>query len=246
MTTVGATTVLDPADRSSGRSSGRTPAADGAPGAMAAGARAMAPMLVAYVPFGLVVGAAVAASANPVAAWLGTSTIYGGAAHLAVLDVLAGGAGWVAAAAVGLLVNARLAAYAGAMAPHWRGTPLRQRLAAGVMLTDAPWALARPRTGGHNRFYLGAALTLFLGWPVLVTLGVLVGDQFSASPTGQLLPPLTLGVLVVTQLGERPVRAGVAAATATAVATASLSAGLSLLLAGVAGVLAAQLSEVRS
>jgi predicted branched-subunit amino acid permease len=54
-----------------------------------AGARAMLPILVAYAPLGLVVGGQVAASDNPFAAWLGTWLIYGGAAQLAVLDVLA-------------------------------------------------------------------------------------------------------------------------------------------------------------
>ena len=65
------------------------------------GVRAMAPMLVALVPFAVVVGTAVAQSDHRLAAWLGTSTIYGGAAHLAVLDLTSAGAGWVAAAAVG-------------------------------------------------------------------------------------------------------------------------------------------------
>ena len=51
------------------------------------GVRAMAPMLVALVPFAVVVGTAVAQSDHRLAAWLGTSTIYGGAAHLAVLDL---------------------------------------------------------------------------------------------------------------------------------------------------------------
>ncbi len=101
-----------------------------------AGIRAMAPMMLAYVPFALVVGAAVASSANPWAAWLATWTIYGGAAHLAVLGVLAQGSGWAAAAAVGLLVNARLAAYATAMAPQWRSAPRGQRALAALMLTD--------------------------------------------------------------------------------------------------------------
>ena len=113
-----------------------TPGAD-----LRAGARAMAPMLVAYAPFGLLVGAAVAASANPLAAWLATWTIYGGAAHLAVLDVLAHGSGWMAAAAVGLLVNVRLTAYATAMAPEWR---------------SAPVAAAGPGRGDADRRDLGA------------------------------------------------------------------------------------------
>lgn len=107
-----------------------------------AGVRAMAPMILAYLPFALMVGASVAARANPLAAWLATWTIYGGGAHLAVLDVLAQGSGWLAAAAVGLLVNARLTAYATAMAPQWRSAPFRQRAAAGLMLTDALVAAA--------------------------------------------------------------------------------------------------------
>jgi predicted branched-subunit amino acid permease len=206
----------------------------------------MAPMMVAYVPFGLVVGAAVEASANPLAAWLATWTIYGGAAHLAVLDVLAHGSGWIVAAAVGLLVNARLTAYSAAMAPQWRGTPLRHRWAAALMLTDAPWALARGRTHDQRRFYFGAALTLFVGWPVLVSVGVLVGDELSSSPTAHLLPGLTLGTLVVTQLGDRPVAAAVAVASVSAVLTSSLDAGLAMVVAAVTGVLTALLSEARS
>ena len=88
------------------------------------GVRAMAPMLLALIPFAVVVGTAVAQSDHRLAAWLGTSTIYGGAAHLAVLDLLSDGAGWVSAAAVGLLINVRLAAFATSMVPEWRSAPV--------------------------------------------------------------------------------------------------------------------------
>jgi predicted branched-subunit amino acid permease len=203
----------------------------------------MAPMLVAYVPFGLLVGAAVAASANPLAAWLATWTIYGGAAHLAVLDVLGHGSGWMAAAAVGLLVNARLTAYSTAMAPEWRSAPVRQRALAAVLLSDAPWALARDRGDGNRQFYLGAGLTLFVGWPVLVTLGTLTGDRVSAVPVAALLPALTLGAVVVPQLRQRPVAYAVAAASVSAVATAHLAAGTSLVVAAVVGVTAGLAGE---
>lgn len=208
-----------------------------------AGARAMAPMLVAYIPFGLLVGAAVAASANPLAAWLATWTIYGGAAHLAVLDVLAQGSGWVAAAAVGLLVNARLTAYATAMAPEWRSAPRHHRALAAVLLTDAPWALARNRVGGQRHFYLGAGLTLFVGWPVLVTVGTLTGDWVSTVPVAAVLPALTLGTVVVTQLRQRPVLFAVTAASCSAVATAHLPTGASLAVAALVGVPAGLLGE---
>src|SRR3954451_11334520 len=118
-----------------------------------AGARAMLPIVTAYAPLGLVVGAHVAASDSPVAAWLVTWLIYGGAAQLAVLDVLAHDPGWVSAAAVGVLVNLRLAAYAPAMGPELRTAPRRLRVAAALILTDAPWALARTRTRGAQAYY---------------------------------------------------------------------------------------------
>jgi predicted branched-subunit amino acid permease len=208
-----------------------------------AGIRAMAPLTVAYLPFALVVGAAVASSANPLAAWLATWTIYGGAAHLAVLGVLAQGSGWAAAAAVGLLVNARLTAYATAMAPQWRSAPRRQRAMAALMLTDAPWALARDHQTGQRQFYLGAAGTLFVGWPAMVTVGVLVGQRVTAYPVTTLLPALALGAIVMPQLRQRPAAAAAAAATVAAVATIHLSAGLSLGSAAMSGSVAALLVE---
>lgn len=212
-----------------------------------AGVRAMAPMVVVYVPFALLVGSAAASSANPMAAWLATWTIYGGAAHLAVLEVLAHGSGWVAAAVVGLLVNARLSAYAAAMAPDWRTAPLARRVLAGALLTDAPWALAQQRTTRSRDYYLGAALTLFVAWPALVTLGMVVaGDWLTGAPVTSILPALTLGTVVVPQVRQRPVAAAVGAASVTALATASLDAGAALLACAAVGSAAGLVQERRS
>jgi predicted branched-subunit amino acid permease len=220
---------------------GRTPEA--AHSDLRAGIHAMAPMMLAYLPFALVVGAAIASSANPWAAWLATWTIYGGAAHLAVLGVLAQGSGWPAAAAVGLLVNARLMAYATSMAPQWRSAPRGQRALAGLMLTDAPWALARDRQEGQRRYYLGAAGTLFVGWPALVTTGVVAGHWVLAFPVTTLLPALALGAIVMPQLRQRPAAVAAAVAAVVAVLTAHLSAGVSFGAAATSGVVAAVLVE---
>lgn len=208
-----------------------------------AGARDMLPMMVAYVPFGLLVGAAVGSSANPLAAWLSTWTIYGGAAHLAVLDMLGHGSGWVAAAVVGLLVNVRLTAYATAMSPEWRDAPVWQRVAAALTLTDAPWALTRNRTTGKRRYYAGAAFTVWLLWPTFVTVGALAGDWVTSVPVAGLLSAMTLGAVVATQLRQRPVAAAAAAATVCTVATNGLPPGVALVLTGVVGAAAGLLAD---
>jgi predicted branched-subunit amino acid permease len=208
------------------------------------GARAMAPVLLAFLPFAVAVGTAITQSDNRLAAWLGTSTIYGGAAHLAVLDLLAHGSGWMSAAAVALLVNVRLGAFATSMVPEWRSAPLQQRLAAAVMLTDAPWALSRNRVDQRD-FYLGAALTLFLAWPVMVTVGMLLGGWLSAFAVTAILPPLSLGALVAPRLRARPTAVAVTAAAVAALVTIDQPAGPSLVICAVVGATAATLAPRR-
>jgi predicted branched-subunit amino acid permease len=203
----------------------------------------MGPVVVAYAPFGLLVGASVASSANPWAAWLATWSIYGGAAHLAVLDVLAQGSGWATAAAVGLLVNARLAAYAAAMAPEWRSAPAWRRLVAAVMLTDAPWVMSRDRREGRQHYYLGAAVALFIGWPMLVTVGVAAGGLMAAAPVTDLLVPLTLGAVLVPQLRQRPAATVVIAASVSAVLTWQVPTGAALTITAAVGTAAGVLSR---
>jgi predicted branched-subunit amino acid permease len=210
------------------------------------GVRAMLPILFAYTPVGLIVGAHVAASDNPVAAWLGTWLIYGGAAQLAVLDVLGHGSGWVTAALVGLLVNLRLAAYATAMVPDWRTARLRRRVAAALILTDPPWALARTRLRGRQSYYLGAAVTMLVVWPALVTAGVFVGGRIEGYAVTALLLPLTLGAIVVPQLRHRVGAVAIVTAVVCAVVTLPLASGPALALIGVAGGVAGVLAERRS
>ena len=215
-----------------------------------AGARAMAPMLVAYAPFGLLVGAAVSRSESPLAAWLSTWTIYGGAAHLAVLDVLQHDTGALGAALVGLTVNARMVAYSMSLAPHWRGTSTLSRLGAAAMLTDAVWGLARnhPADGdlARRRFYFGAGLTLWFGWPLLVSLGVLVGEWVRDVPALSLLPCLTLGSLALRQLHGRPEVAAAGVALVVAVATSGLDGGVALVGCAAAGAATAAVVHRRS
>lgn len=215
-----------------------------------AGVRAMAPMLLAYAPFGLLVGAAVAASESPTAAWLSTWTIYGGAAHLAVLDVLQGNTGVLGAALVGLLVNARMIAYSVSLAPHWRETSTVSRLGAAAVLTDATWGLTQNHRAdtdaARRRFYFGAGLTLWFGWPALVTLGVLVGAWVRDVPAVSLLPCLTLGSLAVRQVSGRPALAAAVTAGGAAVATSSMDGGAALALCATAGAAAAGLAHWRT
>ena len=48
---------------------------------LVSGAQEMAPLMVGYLPFGLLLGAAIARSSEVWAAWSGTVPIYGGSAR---------------------------------------------------------------------------------------------------------------------------------------------------------------------
>lgn len=180
------------------------------------GVLTMLPILVSYVPFGLVVGHVISASPAPFAAWSGTWTIYGGAAHLTVVEAIGGGGSVLLAVAAAILVNARLAAYSTSLAPVWAGASRWQRFLAAVMLTDAVWALVRARrrdmevgrsgsgeSGGSEAlrelrsFQFGAALTLWFGWPSLLVAGALAGSALSRVPGIDLAAPILLGTMIV-------------------------------------------------
>jgi predicted branched-subunit amino acid permease len=124
------------------------------------------------------------------------------------------------------------------MVPDWRTAGLRRRVAAAVILTDAPWALARARTHGRRSYYFGASLALLVAWPVLVTIGVFVGDRVDDVALTGLLMPLTLGAVIVPQLRQRAAAVAMAMAVLCALLTVELSSGPALALIGLAGGLA--------
>lgn len=212
---------------------------------VASGAWSVLPAVVAFAPLALMVGAAVAASDNPMAAWLSTWSIHGGAAQLITLDVVAQQPGWIAAATAGLLVQIRLSAYSTAMVADWRSAPLGLRLLAGVVLSDAPWALAQSRSTGRRGFYLGAGLMLFVAWPAMVTVGTAVGDVVGGISAAALVPALVVGCTVVSQLRQHAVLVAATAAGSSAVATVMASSGVAFVCAAVVGIVAGLVADQR-
>ena len=151
--------------------------------------------------------------------------------------------GWIAAATAGLLVQIRLSAYSTAMVADWRTAPLGLRLLAGVVLSDAPWALAQSRSTGRRGFYLGAGLTLFFAWPAMVTVGTAVGDVVGGVAAAALVPALVVGCTVVSQLRQRAVLVAATAAGGSAVATVMASSGVAFVCAAVVGIVAGLVSD---
>ena len=90
------------------------------------GARDTVAVIVAYVPFGLTVGAAMANAHVPLlVAWSSSPLMFGGAGQLLAVQLLGAGAGAAVAVLAALVVNARFLLYSAALAPHVGDWPRR-------------------------------------------------------------------------------------------------------------------------
>jgi predicted branched-subunit amino acid permease len=192
---------------------------------------------VGLTPFGLAVGAAAAASSDPLAAWAGTLLIFSGSGQATLLQALHGGAPVWSAILVAALVNARIVVYSASLAPMWARTPLRWKLLGAATIVEPTWAVAEQRrrdgteADGALAHYAGAAAAVALLWLTAVTAGVLAGRPAGAADHLAVAVPLCLAVLVVPHLRLPGGAVAVAAAAAAAAGARAVLPGSEVLVA---------------
>ena len=114
---------------------------------------------------------------------------------------------------------------------------------------DPTWALAEERSSrpgsaaDHRRYYLGAGLTLGVGWATMVTAGMVVGHRFGGAFGLDLAVPLCLVAMIGPRLGRRSDASVVATAGLVAAMTAGWTPGAGLLLAIGAGIAVGGLTD---
>jgi predicted branched-subunit amino acid permease len=227
-----------------------------------AGAKAVAPMLVGVIPFGLVAGATPATTGLGGEASIGLSTIvFAGASQLAAADVLADGGAALVAVIAACTINLRMLLYSASLAPYLTHVPLRRRLFMAYLLTDQAYAVSITRwssepvatgedaPGPHIEhrvpYYLGAALLLWANWQVVTVLGILIGTAVPDSLPLDFAVPLVFLVLLVPAITSRPAAVAAGAGGGIAVLAHEAGAGhLSVLVGALAGIAAGALAEV--
>ena len=210
------------------------------------GMRDMLPLFVGAVPFGLVLGVAVAESDVPdLAGWSSSWLIFGGAAQLASITLLASGAPALSAVTAALVVNARHLMYSAAMVPRFRGQPSWFRWAGPYLLIDQVFALSSVRDDepeSWRAYYLGAGLLAWAMWQVVVAVGVVVGAAVPDPWSLEFGIPILFIGLVVPTLVRRPALLAALVAVAVTAVFAGLPNRSGMLIGGVAGVLAGTLA----
>lgn len=205
-----------------------------------------AAVIVAYLPFGLTLGATLAATRLPGwVAWASSLLLFNGATQLVAVTLLDGGAGAVLVVVAAVVVNARMLLYGASLAPYAAEWPRRWRWLGAYLLSDPIYALAigrfaRPDRGGGSRerlvYYLTVAGTLFVAWQVLTGAGVLLGGLLPEWLHVELAAPLTFLLLLLPMLTTRAAYAAAAAGAAAALAATALPLGLGLVVGAAAGI----------
>jgi branched chain amino acid efflux pump len=210
--------------------------------------RDAAPVILAYVPFGLALGATLAATHVPsLIAWSSSPLLFGGAAQLLAVQLLDAGASVVVVVLGALVVNARMLLYSAALAPHTAEWPVRWRWLGAYLLADPVYALAINRFHGPDgggspgdrlRYYMALGFTFWPAWMVLTAAGVLLGGVLPTSLRLELAAPLTFLLLLLPMLTSRPAYPAAATGGLVAVAASGLPLGLGLLAGAAAGIAA--------
>jgi predicted branched-subunit amino acid permease len=217
-----------------------------------AGARAVAPMLVGVIPFGLVAGASPVAEGFGTDIAIGFSTIvFAGASQLAAIDVLGDGGSAFVAALAAWTINLRMVLYSASLAPHLAEEKLRTRLAMAYVLTDQAYAVSINRwAGGRDDpkarvpYYLGGALTLWISWQTVTIIGALIGGSVPEEVPLEYAVPLVFLVLLIPAINSRPALIAALVGGFGAVAAAELGVGsLSLTAGAVSGIVAGTIAD---
>ena len=144
-----------------------------------AGVAAIAPVMVAAVPVGLVFGAVgIQAGLSPVELTLMSALVFAGAAQFVALDLWASPAPWLALTISAFIVNLRHVLMGASLAPHLKTFPRWGRWAGLFLLADEVWALALRRAterGLTPAFYAGLAGGLYAAWVAGTLAGSLLG-----------------------------------------------------------------------
>ena len=185
----------------------------------------MAPILVSILPFALITGVvAVRLGFSPWQASLGSVLIFAGTSQIAAMQLLAQGAPLVVILATIFFINLRFVMYSASIASHFRGTRPGAKALVAYLLTDQAFMIGlygfeqRPGLAQRLRFYIGAAVSLWMVWQVAVIVGALVGARLPDNWGLEFAVPLTFLALLVPAIVDR-----------ATVAVALVAAGVSVL-----------------
>lgn len=212
--------------------------------------RALAPILLAVLPFGMVYGAVAIGSGISLAAAMGlTASVYAGASQLAALQLLGVGAPlWSVLLTVAAL-NFRHVLYSAAIARHLKRFSGLEKALAFFFLVDPMFGAAESRSERQpltRTFYFTYALALYCGWVLSSLVGALFGALIEDPKVYGLdfiLPVYFLALLMTFRARDQFYPVALAAAVVSIVVYLTVGAPWHVTAGGLAGIAVAALRK---
>jgi 4-azaleucine resistance transporter AzlC len=212
-----------------------------------AGCRAITPLVVGAVPFGLIFGTLAAGSGLSYWGTLAMSAfVFAGSSQFIALGLLSSGTALPLIILTTFVVNLRHLLYAVSLVPHVNHLPQRWKLPIGFWLTDEAFAVAIGRyhqsdlSPYKHWYYLGAALFMYLNWQVCTWVGLTAGQFIpnAASWGLDFAMSATFIGMVIPYLINRPMVIAVCVAGLASLLAHGLPHQLGLMVAAIAGITA--------
>ncbi len=202
------------------------------------------------IPFGIVCGVgAITAGASPVAALAMSMIIFSGAAQIIAAQLLAAGAPFAVIVLSCFVISLRFLMYSAALAPYLKPVDHRWRNLVAFLLTDQAFAssIRRFRESTDLRanvsYFVGGGAVLWLAWQIATIAGILAGAVIPASWQLEFVVPLCF-LAPARAAAARPHGADrVRDAAVAAVALDSMPMRLSMICAGLAGIVAGVVAD---
>lgn len=219
------------------------------------GTTAGAQLIIAYIPFALALGAALATTGLPaLLSWSSSPLFFAGASQLVAVQLLDAGAGAAVIVLAVFVVNARHVLYSASMEPHMRSWPASLRMSGGFFLADPVYALAitrfetsHPHESRNERiaYYFGVSLSSWFGWMFITGAGIALGGILPESLPLHLAVPLTFLLLLLPLMKNKAGYVAAAFGGIVALATSGLPLGMNILAGAVGGIVAGGLVAER-
>ena len=212
-----------------------------------AGSRAIVPLVVGAIPFGIIFGTLATSSGLSVAGTLAMSAlVFAGSAQFIALGLLATGTALPLIVLTTFVVNLRHLLYAISLVPHVKHLIQLWKILIGFWLTDESFAVAIARYNQNDGsphkhwYYLGAALLMYGNWQLCTLVGLSIGKLLpnAASWGLDFAMSVTFIGMVIPYLTTQPMVVAVMVAGIVAVWTYALPHQLGLIVAALAGILA--------
>lgn len=147
-----------------------------------AGAKAIVPLVIGAIPFGIIFGTLAQSSGLSFAGAIAMSAlVFAGSAQFIALGLLATGTALPIIILTTLVVNLRHLLYSLSLVTHVKDLSPVWKVIIGFWLTDEVFAIAIDRYRKGNRFkyrhwyYLGAAIFMYTNWQICTLIGLSLG-----------------------------------------------------------------------